>query len=72
MVMLLLNLSRISPVSFLQLFYFSPTTTLGPHTVTVLFNRIPIPETPLRIYVESKLSEEPFKERKFNLKPDIE
>ncbi|CAF3728092.1 unnamed protein product [Rotaria sp. Silwood1] len=39
----------------------------GPHTIFVLFNRIPIPETPLRVYVESKdikkTSEEPIEER---------
>lgn len=29
---------------------------LGPHTIHVLFNRIPIPETPLRLFVEPKES----------------
>ncbi|CAF4703504.1 unnamed protein product [Rotaria sp. Silwood2] len=39
----------------------------GPHTIFVLFNRIPIPETPLRVFVESKdvkrASNEPIEER---------
>lgn len=36
-------------------FYFHTNNlVLGPHTITVLFNRIAIPETPLRIYIEPK------------------
>ncbi|CAF1246383.1 unnamed protein product [Rotaria sordida] len=39
----------------------------GPHTIYVLFNRVPIPETPLRVFVESKdfikASDEPIEEQ---------
>jgi len=43
--------------------------SLGPHTITVFFNRIPIPETPLRVFVEPKeipkISDSLIEERKY-------
>ncbi len=48
---------------------FIEIISLGPHTISVLFNRIPIPETPLRVFVElkeiKKVSDEFIEERKY-------
>jgi hypothetical protein len=48
---------------------FIKIISLGPHTISVLFNRIPIPETPLRVFVElkeiKKVSDEFIEERKY-------
>lgn len=42
--------------------------SLGLHTITVLFNRVPIPETPLRVNVETKkMSDESIEERKYQI-----
>jgi hypothetical protein len=56
--------------------FFFNSLSLGPHTITVFFNRIPIPETPIQVFVEPKeipkISDSLIEERKYQLNKFIE